>query len=131
MAFTYDPTTDRGKVRLNIYDIDTVNADRQIFTDADIDAFLSMNNSIIKLSSANALEVMAASQVFKLKVMKNMDFQIDGASVGRELRMQAKQLRKDFEETGDGTFDGMFDTAEMVDTSFAFREKIIKDGLRG
>ena len=130
MAFTYDPTTSRGQVRLLIYDTDTVNADRQIFTDAEIDAFLSMNTSIVKLSAASALEAMGASQVFLLKVMKNMDFQTDGAAVGRELRMLAKQYRKDWEDTGDGTFDGMFDSAEMIDTSFAYRERVYKEALR-
>lgn len=130
MAFTYDPTTSRGQVRLNIYDTDTVNADRQIFTDAEIDAFLTMNGLIVKLASANALESMAASQVFLLKVMRNMDLQLDGGAVGRELRLQAKQLRKDWEDFGDGTFDGMFDWAEMVDTSFAFRERVRKEALR-
>ena len=130
IAFTYDPTTDRGKVRLTIGDTDTVNADRQIFTDAEIDAFLGMNSSIIKLSSASALEAMAASQVFLLKVMKNMDFQVDGGAVGRELRLQAKQLRKDFEDNGDGTFEGMFGVAEYADTDFSRRERIIKQALR-
>lgn len=128
MAFTYDPTTSRGKVRLRIYDTDTVNADRQIFTDAEIDAFLTLNTDIVILAAADALTTMAASQVFRLKVMKNMDLQLDGASVARELRMQAQALRDWWGEFGDGDFTGMIDWAEYTDTVFAKRERVIKQG---
>lgn len=130
MAFTYDPTTDRGMVRLNIYDTDTVDADRQIFTDAEIDAFLAMTGSIVLLASARALEAMAASQIFRLKVMRNMDLSTDGAKVGEALRKLAKQFREDWGEHGDGTYEGMFDWAEFADTQFAKRERIIKEEQR-
>lgn len=128
MAFTYDPTTDRGQVRLRIYDTDTVNANRQIFTDAEIDAFLTLNTDIVILAAADALTTMAASQVFRLKVMKNMDLALDGASVARELRMQAQALRDWWGEFGDGDFTGMIDWAEYTDTVFAKRERVIKQG---
>lgn len=130
MAFTYDLTTDRGKVRLRCYDNDDVDVDRQIFTDAEIDAFLTMNGSIVKLASANALETMAASQIFRLKVMRNMDLTTDGAKVGEALRKLAKALRDDWDEHGDGTYEGMFDWAEFADTRFAKRERIIRQEQR-
>lgn len=129
MAFTYDPTTDRGQVRLLVYDTDTVNANRQIFTDAEIDAFLSMTNQIVPLSAAKALDTMAASQIFLLKAMKNMDLQLDGPAVGRALRLLAKQLRDDWDEHGDGDPTGMIDWAEYTDTVFAKRERVYKQSL--
>jgi len=127
VAFSYDPTTDRGKVRLQIGDTDTVNADRQLFTDAEIDAFLAQNTSIIKLSAADALEAIAANQLMVLKVMKNMDLSTDGAKVADSFRKLAEGLRKSWAETGDGTYEGMFDYAEFTDTRFAKRERIVKE----
>lgn len=56
MAFVYDPTTDRGKVRLLSYDKDSTSYD---FTDADIDAFLEQNADSIWLAAADALRVKA------------------------------------------------------------------------
>lgn len=38
MAFTYDPTTDRGRVRLRLSD---TRPDRAAFTDAEIDALIT------------------------------------------------------------------------------------------
>jgi hypothetical protein len=39
VAFTYDPTTDRGRVRLLLFDTDST---VPIFQDADVDAFLGL-----------------------------------------------------------------------------------------
>ena len=58
MAFTYDVTTDRGKVRLLISDTNA--ADYQ-FEDAEIDAFLTMADDSILLAASYALESWAAS----------------------------------------------------------------------
>ena len=127
MAFTYDPTTDRGRVRLQIGDTDTVNADRQLFTDAEIDAFLALNTSIVKLAAADALEAIAANQLMVLKVMKNMDVTTDGSKVADSFRELAKDLRKSWLEVGDGSFEGAFDWAEFADTDFAKRERILKE----
>ena len=57
MACTYDVTTDRGKVRLIIGDTSTTAC---VFSDAEIDIFLSMNSSNINLASAEALGAWAA-----------------------------------------------------------------------
>lgn len=57
MAFTYDPTTDRGKVRLNVMD---TTSSTSYFTDADIDAFLEQNSDSIWLASADACRSLAA-----------------------------------------------------------------------
>ena len=106
-----------------------MNVDRQLFTDAEIDAFLVMNDSSILLSAAAALDAMAANQVMVLKVIKNMDLQTDGASVARELRMEAKGLRDTYSEFGEGDMAEMFDWAEYAETDFAKRERIYKQSL--
>lgn len=61
MAFTYDPTTARGTVRLLIGDTDTVAERNQIFTDADIDAFLTLEGQSVYAAAAAACRAIAAS----------------------------------------------------------------------
>lgn len=56
MAFTYDPTTSRGRVRLLVRD--TVEADA-IFTDAEVDALLSLSGSDVWLAAASAYRALA------------------------------------------------------------------------
>ena len=53
MACTYDITTDRGKVRLIINDTALVGC---IFSDLEIDTFLSMNSGDVNLAAADSLE---------------------------------------------------------------------------
>ena len=98
MAFSYDPTTDRGKVRLLIGDTDTVNISRQLFADAEIDTFLVLNDNdgslvCLLLAAAMAKETTAGNQVMLLKVCTRLDVSVDGAAVARELRLQAGELR--------------------------------------
>jgi len=58
MACTYDITTDRGKVRLIIND--TASPIGCIFSDLEIDTFLSMHSGSINLAAAEALGAWAA-----------------------------------------------------------------------
>lgn len=58
MAFTFDPGTKRGKVRLLVADTDSGN---QIFSDAEIDAFLNLNNNGVLSAAADAARSVAAS----------------------------------------------------------------------
>lgn len=121
MSFTYDTTTDRGKVRLMCGD---TSSDNQIFSDAEIDAFLSLNDSDLRYSAAQALEAIAANQVYVLKVTQLLDLRVDGAAVARELRQQAKSLRDQSDA------DASFDVAEMVVTPFNARERVWNEYLR-
>ena len=128
MSWTYDTTTDRGKVRLLATDVDSSN---QIFSDAEIDTFLTLEDSNIKRSAALALETIARNQVLVLKVIRLLEIQTDGASVARELRMQADNLREQAtadEARSDG---GAFDWAEMVTDDFSLRRRFVSSALRG
>lgn len=128
MSWTYDATTDRGKVRLLATDVDSSN---QIFSDAEIDTFLTLEDSNIKRSAALALETIARNQVLVLKVIRLLEIQTDGASVARELRMQADNLREQAtadEARSDG---GAFDWAEMVTDDFSLRRRFVSSALRG
>ena len=54
MAFTYDSTTARGRVRLLVSDTDTATAANQIFDDDEIDAFLALENNEVYAAAAAA-----------------------------------------------------------------------------
>lgn len=127
MAFSYDPTTPRGQVRLLIHDTDVDNADNQFFQDAEIDAFLTLNGQNVRLAAAQALDSLAADQAMTLKVIRVLDLQTDGAAVARELRQQAHSLRAQAEQGLEdfGDYAGLFDWAEMAIDPFQWRERMV------
>lgn len=130
MSFTYNASlsTDRDKVRLLATDVDAANP---IFTDAEMDAFMSLEDSNIKRSAALALETIARNQVLVLKVIRLLEIQTDGASVARELRMQADNLRAQALADEARTDGGAFDWAEMVVDDFSLRNRFVASALRG
>lgn len=120
MAFTYNVSTDRGKVRLLITDVQESNP---IFQDAEIDAFLALCTSV-RLAAAAALETIAANEVLVLKKIVNLDLETDGPAVAKELRELAKQLRSQEENTG------ACDIAEQIGDEFTAREYWLKAAQR-
>lgn len=127
MAFTYDVTTERGKVRLLLSDTNSSNV---IFQDDEIDAFLGLEGDNIKRAAATGKEAIAVNQVLLLKVIRLLDLQTDGASVARELRMQAKELRDQAKEEEANEDGGGFDWAEIVVDEFSARERLWNQRLR-
>ncbi len=125
MAFTLDYSTDRGKVRLLISDID---AGDPVFQDDAIDAFLDIaSDSNIKRAAAQALLVIAVNEVLVQKRIKLLDLSTDGPAEAEALRKLATQLRA---EADDEEVDGAFDWAESIQTNQQHREFMYKDALR-
>lgn len=122
MAFTYDPATDRGRVRMLTTDRDN---DNQIFQDDEIDAFLDLEGGNIRYAAAMALEAIAADQALVLKVITSMDLTTNGAAVGSMLMKLAVSYRAEEERQGS------FDIAEMVVNDFSARERWWKQAQRG
>ena len=127
MAFTYDLTTDRGKVRLLIQD--NVEA-YEFFTDAEVDAFLTLAGDLdgdaVRHASALALESWASNQVMVLKVVQLLDVQLDGAAVSREMRMRADALR---EQAYQSSTDAGFEIAEMALGHFSWWEQVENEAI--
>lgn len=121
MAFTYDPSTAAGKVRLLCTDVDEANA---MFDDAEISAFLALESDDVRLAAATALETIASNELLVLKVQTILDVETDGAAVARELRMRAQNLREQANETGE------FDYAELVVDGFTARQRVWNEALR-
>ena len=125
MAFTYDLTTDRGKVRL--LSTDSVEA-YEIFDDDDIDAFLSLESSNVKKAAALALETIASSEVLVQKRIKLLDLSTDGPAESAELLKRAALLRSQADADEEAGY-SPFDWAELVYDDFGLRERIIDEAL--
>lgn len=125
MTFTYVLATPEGQVRAIIPD--RVAADA-FFTDEEITAYLALEGANIKRGAALALETLASSEVYVLKVIKLLDLTTDGAKVSDALLKRAAVLRAqaDFEDASDGGFDW----AEQVFDDFSYRERVDKEALR-
>lgn len=122
MSFTYDASTDAGKVRLLAIDTDATYA---AFADAEIQAFLDLCDGSVRLAAAMALDQIASNQVLRMKKITMLDLQTDGPAMGRELRENAKALRNaEMNESG-------FQIAEMVTEQFGYRERWQKQFDRG
>ena len=125
MAFTYDLTTDRGKVRL--LSTDSVAA-YEIFSDTEIDAFLSLESSGVKKAAALALETIASSEVLVQKRIKLLDLSTDGPAESDALLKRAGLLRAQAEADEEGEYSPI-DFAELVYDEFSWRERLIDEAL--
>ena len=126
MAFTYDPTTDRGKVRLLITDI--VSTD-PCFQDDEIDTFLTLAAASVFKAAALGLMTIAINEVLVSKRIKLLDLQTDGPAVADALNRKAKEYLALAVEA-DLAASGGFDWAEQVFDQFTYLEKIEKEALR-
>lgn len=88
MAFTYDPSTDRGRVRLLTGD--TLASDYD-FEDVEVDAALAFAPSIFAASAA-LLNALAANRARLARRVTRGGMSDDFTAVARELRETAKSL---------------------------------------
>jgi hypothetical protein len=101
-----DYTTAIGQVRLLIPDTEQLgDIPAYIFSDAQVQAFVSMYSGSIKRAAAQAKLVLATSEALINKVIRSYDYQTDGAKLGAELRAQSQALREeaDIDEKDDAS----------------------------
>lgn len=98
--FPPDYTTAIGQVRLLVPDTEQLEnladpsvAAAYIFSDAQIQAFLSLYSNNVKRAAAQAKLVLATSETLINKVIRTADYTTDGAKLGAELRAQASALQ--------------------------------------
>jgi hypothetical protein len=95
MAFTFDPTTNRGKVRLLVSDTDDQTAANQVFTDAEIDAFLSLEDNEVYAAAAAAAQSMAANASRSaIKYIAQKILELDLKDVPKHFRELAEEYRE-------------------------------------
>lgn len=126
MTFTYDPTTEIGKMRVIIPDKDAANV---FFQDEELQVFFELAGDV-RRAAADALETMASDQTMVLKVITTLDLRTDGAATARSLREHANSLRSQAKEAeaSEGAF---FEIAEMPDDAFTRRARVWKQTQRG
>jgi hypothetical protein len=109
MSINTDPSTPVGKVRLLIPDLDPTNT---LWTDAQTQAFLDLEESDVRRGAALALETLASNEALVSKVITTQDLRTDGAAVAAELRQRAAVLRSQAKAVKDdaqvGTGQGAF-----------------------
>lgn len=126
MAFTYDVTTNAGKVRLLLVDTDSNNA---LFDDDEIAAFLSLaRDSNIKRAAALGLRTVAANEVLVQKRIRLLDLSTDGPAEAAALRALADKLEADADR--DDLLSTPFDWAEGINNPAGLIEYTYKQALR-
>ena len=129
MAATYDITTDRGKVRLKISDIDltTVVGDRAgwtvLFNDDEIDAFIAEASSDLNIAAYLALLSVATSRALLAKIKKLGDYEEDLTKLAQQIRLAAEAYKTASTESVE------FDIAEQTNTVFNLRDIVLRDML--
>ena len=115
MALDY--TTDRGRVRLLLNDIDESGG--FVFSDAELDALLDLEGGSVKLAAAQAIDTNATNLVLASRVLRTQDLSTDGAKVADAMRKHADRLREQAEDEGDGfhfeVIDLATDPAELTE----------------
>jgi hypothetical protein len=122
MAFSYDPSTSIGRVRLLTTDREE---DAAIFSDEEIGAFLILNDDDVRLAAAEALESVAVNEALVLKKLTTLDLSTDGPALAKSLLDLAARLRKSVEQQV------AIDYAEMAVNDFSVDELLYKQMQRG
>ena len=118
-----DYTLPLGKVRLLITDTSDLVADR-LFTDDQLDAFLDMRGGNVHRTAAQALRVIAASEVLVGKVIRTQaGTSTDGAKVSAELRALAAEYDAQA-DAADADSEGFFDVVGFCPPSSAEGEEM-------
>lgn len=119
-----DYTTAVGQVRLLVPDVEQLsdlavpaNPASYIFSDPQIQAFLTLYSNNVKKAAAQAKLVLATSEALINKVIKTDDLATDGAKLAQELRAQAQMLMAEAEKDD---LEDSYDTITIVGNSKAW-----------
>lgn len=104
-------TAEQRRVRLLIND---TNPGERFFATIEIDDFLAMNGGSVRRAAAQALDVIAANEALVSKKIRTQDLSTDGPAVAKELREQAKELRRQADTGEDDADSTGFEIAEFT-----------------
>ncbi len=127
MTYTLDRSTSIGQVRVLVpgESVDATN----VFEDEDLQVFLDLNDTIVLLAAAQALERIATDQLLLLKKVKVDVITVDGRAVSDGFLALAARYRGVY-ETGGAAGDEDIQIAEMVVDAPTFAEQLWNDWLR-
>lgn len=100
---------DIDTVRLLIADTAEESFER-LLSDAQLDAFLTLNGGVVRLAAADALEAIAVSEVLVSKKIQSQHLSTDGPAVAKALRELAAMQR----QLAAADDEGFFDIADTV-----------------
>ena len=119
-----DYTTAVGQVRLLVPDVEQLgdlavptNPVSYIFSDPQIQAFLTLYSNNVRRAAAQAKLVLATSEALINKVIRTDDLATDGAKLAQELRAQAQMLMA---EADKDDLEDSYDTITIVGNSKAW-----------
>lgn len=118
MAFTYDITTDRGKVRALCTDTDSTN---YTFNDAEIDAFIALQPANLFVAAALAAETWARTRAKLAVSMVNSDHSSITRPSMTDLLALARSLRE--AALSGSLVTGTWDTAAPNELLDSYREE--------
>lgn len=124
--YSYDVDTTVGQMRLVIPDNDV---DTYVFEDDELEKMYELGGNSILRGCAFALEAIASSEAYTLKMFSALDLTTNGPAVSKELRDRAKDLRAQALEQEAREDGGAFDFAEWVLTPAQRRNKILNTAL--
>lgn len=127
MSFSYDVNTIVGKIRLWIQDTDSSSA---LFSDEEINAMLSQNDSDIRQTAAALLIALANSKARLAKMKSAGKYSEDTRSVAKELREQAKMILEGAMTPWDATAEQTFGPLQQPYDGAGEKEFIERDSLR-
>jgi hypothetical protein len=133
VAFTYEPATPLGQVRLLIPDREPTAA---LFADEEIAAFLSMEGDNVRRAAALALETAASNAALVDRVVSIQQVSgtvtMNGAQVATALRARASDLRT-LADRADSESDAgaAIDWAEQSLEPFGARNRLLNQRRRG
>ena len=84
--------SDQEQVRLLITDVGGDDGETFVFSDAEIETFLSLRKGNVYLAAALALNTLAANEALVSKRITYLELSTDGPAVSRALRELAAQL---------------------------------------
>ncbi|KKM07646.1 hypothetical protein LCGC14_1731810 [marine sediment metagenome] len=120
-TYTYDLATEIGQVRLTIGDTDIIPTSDAIFSDEEIQYFLTAEGSV-EMASAAALETMATSSARLGKMQKTLNYTKDTRGVAKGLLEMAAALRAREAPA--------YGAAEKAYSDMSARDIILRDALR-
>ncbi len=111
MAIDY--TSNIGKVRVLTGD---TNETSLKMSDEELQAMLELNNGVLNLAAANALESMAVKVAVEMGSFKTLDLQMNGPAVAKSLMDRAKVLRDEYQQGLDSYSD--FEVVQITGAPF-------------
>ena len=114
MSFTYNLTTEIGKVRLFTGDKDSAS---YAFEDEEIQKFLELTNHNVYLASADMLRALASSEAKLVKKYKIGTKSVDKSGIIEALLKQAEALEER----------AMREPGAIIDSEIIFSEEVIPE----